>query len=132
MASQSGTATTATGARRGICVTEDLSMANYASHPDWRGSSGTEVLHTTGEMWHSLVAESIRWEGQVLIVGDDLDMPALLVTTRERVVLIANGEIVLEIPRAWMRPAPELAAENGVRLHITPDGAGASSPMLLR
>ncbi|HWV34804.1 MAG TPA: hypothetical protein VNZ55_04175, partial [Thermomicrobiales bacterium] len=107
-------------------------MANDASHPEWRGSSLPDVPRPTGRLWHALAAESIRWEGQVLIVGDESDLPALLVVTRERVALIANGDIALEIPRVWLRPAPQLGAENGIRMFISPDGSDESSPLLLR
>jgi endonuclease YncB( thermonuclease family) len=84
-------------------------------------------------IWQPLVAESILWEGQVLIVGGSADMPALLVMTSQRLALIANGQIMLDFPRGWLRPAPQLAAENGVRLFINPEGAtGNPQPILLR
>ena len=83
--------------------------------------------------WQTLESERIQWEGQVLIVGQEADLPALLVITGKRLALIANNEIALEFPLAWMRPEPKLAAENGIRLFISPDGNDQiSQPMLLR
>jgi len=60
-------------------------------------------------------------------------MPALLVVTRERLAMITNGQVALEVPREWLRPSPRLAAENGIRLYISPDSSLAEpDPMLLR
>lgn len=85
------------------------------------------------EIWQPLESETIVWEGQVAIVGSEVDLPSRLVITRKRLALIANNEIALEFPRTWMRPEPKLTAENGIRLYITPDGhSQVSQPMLLR
>jgi endonuclease YncB( thermonuclease family) len=84
-------------------------------------------------IWQPLEAESIQWEGQVLIVGGVTDMPALLAVTSQRLALIANGQIMLDFPRSWLRPQPKLAAENGIRLYINPEGVeGDAHPVLLR
>ena len=101
------------------------SAAHRASTPD--------VPRPAIAVWQTLESERIRWEGQVLIVGQDADLPALLVITGKRLALIANNDIALEFPLAWMRPEPKLAAENGIRLYISPDGQSQiSQPMLLR
>lgn len=84
-------------------------------------------------IWQPLEAESIQWEGQVLIVGGVSDMPALLAVTSQRLALIANGQIMLDFPRSWLRPKPSLAAENGIRLYINPENVeGNAHPVLLR
>ena len=41
--------------------------------------------------WQTLESERIQWEGQVLIVGQEADLPALLVITGKRLALIANN-----------------------------------------
>lgn len=84
-------------------------------------------------VWQPLESERIRWEGQVLIVGQDSDLPARLVITGKRLALIAGGEIALEFPLGWMRPEPKLLTENGIRLYISPNGdSQIAQPMLLR
>ncbi len=96
-------------------------------------STTPEVPRPAAAIWQSLEAERIRWEGQVLIVGQEADLPALLVITGKRLALIANNEIALEFPLEWMRPQPKLAAENGIRLFISPDTTSqVAQPMLLR
>lgn len=98
-----------------------------------RNNSTPEVPRPALKIWQSLESERVRWEGQVFIVGQEGDLPALLVITGKRLALIANGEIALEFPLAWMRPAPKLMAENGVRLCISPNGESQiGQPMLLR
>lgn len=84
-------------------------------------------------IWQPLEAEGIQWEGQVSIVGGASDMPALLAVTSQRIALIANGKIALDFSRSWLRPSPRLAAENGVRIFITPEGTTEEPhPVLLR
>lgn len=96
-------------------------------------NSTPEVPRPALEIWQSLESERIRWEGQVQIVGQEGDLPALLVITGKRLALIANNEIALEFPLAWMRPEPKLIAENGVRLYVSPNGnSQIGQPMLLR
>lgn len=107
-------------------------MASYSSHPGKRPASPPEVERPPSYIWRQLEAESVRWEGQVLIVGEVQDLPARLVITRQRLALIANRSITLEMPREWLRPAPELTAENGVRLSIDPDASGKPDSMILR
>lgn len=85
------------------------------------------------EIWQPLESEHIRWEGQVAIVGQHADLPALLVITGKRLALIANNEIALEFPLGWMRPAPRLMTENGIRVYVSPQGdTQIAQPMLLR
>lgn len=94
-------------------------------------SSLRDVERPRGAAWRALQVDGIDWEGQVLVVGADLDLAARLVLTRRRLVLIRGGQIALEFPRAWLRPAPEMLAENGIRLSITPDEPGGAPDTLL-
>ena len=66
--------------------------------------------------------EGISWEGQVLIVGQGDDIPALLFVTAERFLLTSGDTILLEAPRTWLVPAPLRIQENDVRISITPEG----------
>lgn len=106
------------------------------TRPDYPSTQRAElptVERPSFHIWQPLEAETIQWEGQVLIVGGAADMPALLAVTSQRLALIANGQVMLDFPRAWLRPRPKLAAENGVRLFINPEGVpGDAHPVLLR
>jgi len=89
-----------------------------------RSTSDTppEAPRPTADLWHSLRHEGIQWEGQVLVVGAGVDIPALLVLTGDRLALIHEGTLALEAPRTWLRPEPRLLSENGVRVSMTPQG----------
>ncbi|HEU0164901.1 MAG TPA: hypothetical protein VFQ54_07640, partial [Thermomicrobiales bacterium] len=99
-------------------------MARNNIPPDGRTSSVPEVPRPTGVIWEELAAEGVVHESQVLIVGLGADLPARLILTRERLALVNDGEIAIEVPRTWLRPSPKLAAENGVRIYMTPTGPG--------
>lgn len=108
-------------------------MPNRSDHSSTRQADLPTVERPSFRIWQPLEAESIQWEGQVLIVGGVTDMPALLAVTSERLALIANGQVMLDFPRTWLRPLPKLAAENGVRLFINPEGVpGDAHPVQLR
>jgi endonuclease YncB( thermonuclease family) len=66
--------------------------------------------------------EGISWEGQVLVVGNDGDIPAMLYVTSNRFLLTNRETILLEAPRAWLVPAPLRVQESDVRISITPEG----------
>ena len=70
--------------------------------------------------WSALREEGIQWEGQVLLAGMGMDLPALLVLTSTRLVLVANGAIALEAPRTWLRPEPKLLTGGTVGISLTP------------
>lgn len=70
--------------------------------------------------WSALREDGIQWEGQVLLAGMGMDLPVLLVLTSTRLVLVANGAIALEAPRAWLRPEPKLLTGGTVGLSVTP------------
>lgn len=81
-----------------------------------------EAPRPVQNLWHELRQERVQWEGQVLVVGSGVDIPALLVLTGDRLALIHDGTLALDAPRSWLRPEPRLLSENGVRISMTPQG----------
>src|SRR5688572_21321302 len=79
-------------------VREVLHMARNSFNPDTRPVLPPEAGRPHSKAWRGLEAEGIRWEGQVLIVGGAHDLAARLILTRERLALVANGDIALDIP----------------------------------
>jgi endonuclease YncB( thermonuclease family) len=75
-----------------------------------------------GAVWRSLQADGVVWEGQVLLVGDDVDLAARMIVTHRRVVFVRGGEIVLEMPRAWLRPEPVLRRDGVLELFVAMPG----------
>lgn len=94
-----------------------------SDHPGSRHSSmPPEVPRPRAPVLDAIEQEGITWEGQVLIVGHDDDIPALLFVTSERFLLTSRDTILLEAPRSWLVPSPLRVQENDVRLSITPEG----------
>lgn len=91
-----------------------------------------EAPHPGSDLWHALRDERIEWEGQVLVVGSGVDIPALLVLTGDRLALIQEGTLALEAPRTWLRPEPRLLSGNGVRISVTPQGADQTDRLTVR
>ncbi len=86
-----------------------------------------EAPRPNADIWNSLREDGLQWEGQVLIVGSGVEIPALLVLTDTRFALVSGGELALDVPRSWLRPEPKLLAGNGVRISITPQGGGGKA-----
>jgi endonuclease YncB( thermonuclease family) len=84
-----------------------------------------DVGRPRGSALRGLEAEGVIFETQVLIVGGETDLAARLILTSKRLVLVAGGEIAIDIQREWLRPQPRLIAENGIRVFITPEAAEA-------
>lgn len=103
--------------------------SDHTSHPapgsGSRRGAVPDVARPRGAEWRTLQEEGIAIESQVLVVGGEGDLAALLILTSQRLALVAGGEIVIEIPRAWLRPQPRLVANNGIRLFVTPENAQA-------
>ena len=55
------------------------------------------VSRPRGAVWRSLQADGVVWEGQVLLVGDDVDLAARMIVTYRRVVFVRGGEVGLEM-----------------------------------
>jgi hypothetical protein len=75
-----------------------------------------------GAVWRSLQADGVVWEGQVLLVGDDVDLAARMIVTHRRVVFVRGGEVVLEMPRGWLRPEPVLRRDGVLELFVAMPG----------
>jgi hypothetical protein len=73
-----------------------------------------------GGAWRRLQDEGIVWEGQVLVTGDETDLAALLIVTNERLAFVRGGNVVLDIERDWLDPAPVLRRTGTVQLWISP------------
>jgi endonuclease YncB( thermonuclease family) len=109
-----------------------------ASHPS-SGRAGSprspRVRRPAGPTLDTIERDGISWEGEVVIVGHDGDIPALLFVTSDRILLTNGDTILLEAPRSWLLPAPLRVEESGVRLSITPEGVvpgrGATERLLL-
>jgi endonuclease YncB( thermonuclease family) len=83
-----------------------------------------------GAVWRSLQADGVVWEGQVLLVGDDVDLAARMIVTHRRVVFVRGGEVVLEMPRGWLRPEPVLRRDGVLELFVAmPGGNFFDEPM---
>jgi endonuclease YncB( thermonuclease family) len=80
------------------------------------------VPRPRGAVLDAIEREGVSWEGQVLIVGHDGDIPAVLFITSDRLLLTSRDTTLLEVPRTWLVPAPLRVQESGVRFSITPEG----------
>ena len=67
-----------------------------------------EAPRPAPSVWNALREDGIQWHGQVLIVGAGVDIPALMVLTLGRLVLLCEGETALDVPRSWLRPRSTL------------------------
>jgi endonuclease YncB( thermonuclease family) len=77
-----------------------------------------------GAVWRSLQADGVVWEGQVLLVGDDVDLAARMIVTHRRVAFVRGGDVILEIPRVWMRQEPVLRRDGVLDLFVAAPGSG--------
>jgi len=83
-----------------------------------------------GAIWRSLQADGVVWEGQVLLVGGEVDLAARMIVTHRRVALVRGGDLVLEIPRGWLRQEPVLRRDGVLELFVaTPEGNPFDEPM---
>jgi endonuclease YncB( thermonuclease family) len=78
-----------------------------------------EVGRPRGAAWRSLQADGVVWEGQVLLVGDDVDLAARLIVTHRRAVFVRGGDLVLDVPRGWLRPEPVLRRDGVLDLFVS-------------
>lgn len=87
-----------------------------------RPARETPVGRPRGAAWRSLQADGVVWEGQVLLVGDDVDLAARMIVTHRRVAFVRGGDVVLDIPRTWLRPEPILRRDGVLDLFVTMPG----------
>lgn len=86
-----------------------------------------------GSVWRSLQADGVVWEGQVLLVGGAVDLAARMIVTHRRVAFVRGGDIVLEIPRGWLRQEPVLRRDGVLELFVaTPESNPFDEPMPVR
>ena len=71
-----------------------------------------------GAAWRAYQSEGVLWEGQALLVGADVDLATRLLVTNSRLGFARGGEIVLEIARSWLRPAPVMRPDGALLLSI--------------
>jgi endonuclease YncB( thermonuclease family) len=76
-----------------------------------------------GSAWRSLQADGVVWEGQVTLVGADVDLAARMIVTHRRVAFVRGGDIVLEIPRDWLRPEPVVRRDGVLELFVLTPGS---------
>jgi len=84
---------------------------------------GPAVSRPRGAEWRALQADGVVWEGQVLLVGDEVDLAARLVVTHRRLAFVRGGSVALEVPRSWLRPAPRLRSDGTLLLSVSAPGA---------
>src|ERR671911_715061 len=96
-----------------------MGQRNGAGGEGGNGQS-RDVARPRGATWRSLQSDGIEWEGQVLLVGGEVDLAARLIVPKRRLALVRGGNLALDIPRDWLRPEPRLVAENGVQPSVTP------------
>ncbi len=106
-----------------------MALASSETNPSAHNARGEPAFapELSSAARQELRDEGIQWEGQVLITGTGSGIPALLVLTADRLLLIANGETALEAPRLWLTPEPKLLNGNVVRLSITPLGESGNA-----
>ena len=104
----------------------------HRDDPDSVGQGAPLVGRPSGAAWRALQADGILWEGQVLLIGVDVDLAARLIVTEHRLAFARGGAVVLDIPRAWLQPAPALRRDDSVLLSITADGNPEPERILLR
>ena len=76
-----------------------------------------------GAVWRSLQADGVVWEGQVLLVGDDVDLAARMIVTHRRVVFVRGGDVVLDVPRAWLRQEPVMRRGGVLDIFVSAPGS---------
>lgn len=108
---------------------EGAGMALREEHHHHSPRDVPPVGRPRGAVWRSLQADGVVWEGQVLLVGGDVDLAARMVVTHRRVVFVRGGDVVLDISRAWMRQEPRLRRDGILELFVaTPGGSIFDEP----
>jgi endonuclease YncB( thermonuclease family) len=82
-----------------------------------------------GAAWRALYAEGIVWEGQVLIIGHEIDLAARLVVTHQRLAFARGGIVALDVERGWLRPAPSLQDDGSILILVTTPEARTAEPL---
>ncbi|MFT4037614.1 MAG: hypothetical protein QM692_05490, partial [Thermomicrobiales bacterium] len=107
-----------------------MALPNRDEHQHRSPREAPTVGRPRGALWRSLQADGVVWEGQVLLVGGDVDLAARMIVTHRRVVFVRGGEIALEIPRGWLRQEPVLRRDGVLEIAVaTPDANPFDEPM---
>ncbi|MDQ3225439.1 MAG: hypothetical protein M3Q50_02245 [Chloroflexota bacterium] len=97
-------------------------MPNRDEHHHQSPRAVPPVGRPRGAIWRALQADGVVWEGQVHLVGDDLDLAARMIVTHRRVVFVRGGDLVLDVPREWLRPEPVLRRDGVLDLFVAMPG----------
>ncbi len=77
-----------------------------------------------GNAWRVLQADGIEWEGQVYLIGDQIDLATRMIVTKRRIAFIRGGGIALEADRSWLNPMPLISRLGDVTIFVDADGGG--------
>ncbi|MFM9106703.1 MAG: hypothetical protein ACKOWF_08390, partial [Chloroflexota bacterium] len=102
-------------------MTDRTDLRHAAAEPSLEG-------RPRGDAWRDLQSDGVLWEGQAAIAGAGADLPVRLIITTSRIALARGGEVVLDVPRLWLRPAPELRRDGLIALHVLESGAPYGTP----
>jgi endonuclease YncB( thermonuclease family) len=107
-----------------------MALAKHDEHHHESPREVPTVGRPRGALWRSLQADGVVWEGQVLLVGGDVDLAARMIVTHRRVVFVRGGEVVLEVPRGWLRQEPVLRRDGVLEIFVsTPESNPFDEPM---
>jgi endonuclease YncB( thermonuclease family) len=107
-----------------------MALAKRDEHHHQSPREAPTVGRPRGALWRSLQADGVVWEGQVLLVGGDVDLAARMIVTHRRVVFVRGGDVVLEIPRGWLRQEPVLRRDGVLEIFVTtPESNPFDEPM---
>ena len=107
-----------------------MALAKRDEHDYQSPREAPTVGRPRGALWRSLQADGVVWEGQVLLVGGDIDLAARMIVTHRRVVFVRGGDVVLEIPRGWLRQEPVLRRDGVLDIFVTtPESNPFADPM---
>lgn len=85
-----------------------------------------------GNAWRVLQADGIEWEGQIYLIGDEIDLAMRLIVTRKRIAFARGGGIALEIDRGWLNPPPTISRLGDVTLNVDADNGGQPDKLRLQ
>lgn len=91
---------------------------------------GSVAGRPRGNAWRALQVEGVLWDGYVFITGEP-DVDAWLVITNQRFAFYRDNDLVLDVPKSWLRPGPILEPDGSVMLMVDSEGTGAPEPLRL-
>lgn len=107
-----------------------MALAKHDEHYHQSPRETPTVGRPRGALWRSLQADGVVWEGQVLLVGGDVDLAARMIVTHRRIVFVRGGDVALEISRGWLRQEPVLRRDGVLEIFVTtPESNPFDEPM---